>query len=96
MKKNDLFKKNGIIYRILYLDDPRVLLIDCFKKSFPKWFYNEFLDNVILVTEDELLKETGVDLFELTNEEQAEAQRIWKTIANIVLVIHKDTERRII
>ena len=57
MKKNDLFKKNGIIYRILYLDNPKVLLIDCFKKSFPKWFYNEFLDNVILVTEDELKKE---------------------------------------
>lgn len=99
MKRNDLFIKNDIIYRILYIDEPRVLIIDCIKKCMPYWIHNKFLEDSKQITEEELLEATGVNLDafkSLSVVEQAEAQKIWKSISNIVLVIHKDAERKII
>lgn len=99
MKRNDLFLKNDIIYRVLYIDEPKILIIDCIKKIMPYWIHIKFLIDSKQITEDELLEATGIDLdaFKcLSLEEQAEAQRLWNSISNIVLFIHKDSERKMI
>ena len=37
MEKNQLIKWDGIIYRILAVEEENVLLIDCIKTTMPKW-----------------------------------------------------------
>ena len=37
MKKNQLIKCQGTIYRVLAVEEDSILLIDCIKKSMPKW-----------------------------------------------------------
>lgn len=37
MKKNDLFKKDDKLLRVLEIKDDNVLVIDCVKRTMPKW-----------------------------------------------------------
>ena len=45
MQKNDILKTKEGVFRILKVDDERVLAIDCKKKTMPKYYSAEFFDN---------------------------------------------------
>lgn len=64
MEKNQLIKNQGIIYRILAIDADDVLLIDCTKKTMPKWYKLDAVDGYEVCTEEELLAATGTALTE--------------------------------
>ena len=36
MEKNQLIKLDGVIYRVLAVEEQNVLLIDCIKRTIPK------------------------------------------------------------
>ena len=38
MEKNQLIRCQGTIYRVLAVEEDSILLIDCIKKSMPKWY----------------------------------------------------------
>ena len=38
MEKNQLIKWNGVIYRVLASEEESVLLIDCLKRTMPRWY----------------------------------------------------------
>ena len=38
MEKNQLIKWNGVIYRVLAVEEDSILLIDCIKKTMPRWY----------------------------------------------------------
>lgn len=64
MEKNQLIKNQEIIYRVLAVDSDEVLLIDCIKKTMPKWFRIEDADEFEECTEEELLESTDMLLLE--------------------------------
>ena len=37
MQRNDLFRDNGTIYRVIEIGVGRVLVIDCIKLTMPTW-----------------------------------------------------------
>ena len=62
IKKNQLIKCGGTIYRILAVEDREVLLIDCMKKTMPKWYRLDGVSAYEDCTENELLEITGTVL----------------------------------
>lgn len=62
MLKNELVRYEGSIYRVLELGEDRVLLIDCVKKTMPKWYSCESVEFHSHVEEQELWEETKVEL----------------------------------
>ena len=50
---NKKYKKDNSIYRVLKVDDNKLLIIDCVKRSFPNWVDNNFLDNFEVIREEE-------------------------------------------
>lgn len=64
MEKKQLIKFNGTIYRILAVEDREVLLINCIKKTMPKWYRLEEVDGYRNCTESELLEITETVLEE--------------------------------
>lgn len=64
MEKNQLIKHRGTIYRILALDNEEVLLIDCIKKTMPKWCKLDEFGGYEVCTEEELLAVTETVLAE--------------------------------
>lgn len=62
MEKNQLIKWDGIIYRILAVEEENVLLIDCIKKTMPKWYGLDEISEYEVCPEGELGEETEMVL----------------------------------
>ena len=57
MQKNDLFKYNGTIYRVVEVDVGKMLVIDCIKLTMPTWVADTYLEaNDILMYRPAYLK----------------------------------------
>lgn len=59
MKKNSLWTKEGCIYRVLEVQQEQVFIIDCLKKTMPKWANKVILKGFQPCSEDELLEKTS-------------------------------------
>ena len=54
---NDIYLKEKKIFRVLFADKNEMLVIDCVRRSMPKWVENDFLKDFELINQDRLLKE---------------------------------------
>lgn len=62
MQKNDLFRQDGSVFRILAIQGNIVLAIDCLKRTMPQWIT---LESAAPCTEAELRELTDIELFYL-------------------------------
>ncbi len=62
MQKNDLLRMDDSIYRVLDSVEDMTLLIDCIKRTMPKWCLSSELLHSKSCTESELLTETNIIL----------------------------------
>lgn len=62
MQKNDLFRKDGSVFRILAIQSDSILAIDCLKRTMPHWITPE---SAVLCTEEDLRELTDIELFEI-------------------------------
>lgn len=62
MKKNDLVQFGESILRILEVEDHRVFVIDCVKRTMPKWVDTPMLDRYSDFTEQALQTATNISL----------------------------------
>ena len=90
MKKNDIVKTEAGLFRILAIDEERVLAIDCEKKSMPQFFPASFFEK------GEILD--GIPCSfpfweELTPNERKIAQKRYTMIASAVAVISDKKKR---
>lgn len=65
MQKNDLLKKNDSIIRVLDMKEESVLIIDCTKKTMPKWVTTAALSDYMNCSEADLLNDTDMVLLEV-------------------------------
>lgn len=65
MQKNDLLKKDDTIVRVLQIRGDSALIIDCIKRTMPKWVSISLLSGYLRCTEAELLNDTDMLLFDL-------------------------------
>ena len=54
---NDIYLREKKIFRVLCADNNKLLVIDCVKRSMPKWVDYGFLEGFELIDQDRLLKE---------------------------------------
>lgn len=83
MEKNQLIRCQGTIYRVLLVDEDSILVIDCIKKSMPKWYEVGWTEGYEDCTEEELLESTGMEL----TDEQDLGQKARRTIHERFTVI---------
>lgn len=96
MGKNQLIKNHGTIYRVLAVEEDEVLLIDCMKKTMPKWYGLDEIDGYEVCTEKELLEITEMVLEEEDNMSPKTRQTVHKrftVIAGILPFIGDDRLR---
>lgn len=86
MNKNDLYKDDKSIYRILSIKE-KILIIDCIKRTMP-YFVNEITGTKI--TEQDLQIETGrilIDIEELSPNSRKKAYGCYTVISSIIAVV---------
>ena len=96
MEKNEIIKVNESIFRILSLNDNKVLAIDCIKATMPIWIDFNSLINGKIITEEELLITLNTTLLpydNLSNIQKKTVQEKYNLIAPIINCIDFISER---
>lgn len=96
MKKNSLLKYENHIIRVLEIQAEDSLIIDCLKRTMPKWVNMELLKGYQPITEEELQKETNIvlpDEDSLSKDARKFIQEHYTLIAGILPFIADDKLR---
>lgn len=67
MQKNELLQWNNTIIRILAIDDARVLVIDCVKRTMPQWINSDALSECKSCEKSKLELQTEIELDDFEN-----------------------------
>ena len=98
MKKNDLFKKDDKILRMLELKDDKVLVIDCVKRTMPKWVEVSTLSDFTYLSENMincLLKKSIRSEDELSYTEKSIAHKNYTLIAGILPFVDDEKKMKL-
>ena len=96
MQKNDLFKNNGTIYRVIEICVGRVLVIDCIRLTMPIWMPTDFLAGLATITFEELLSAThrAIPTIESLSQEQLKVMHQRFTLIAPILTYIADEHMR--
>lgn len=96
MKKNSLMRKADSIIRILEISSDKMLIIDCLKKSMPKWVGLSFVESYTEITNAELLQSSDIVIQDMDSF-NAESKRFihehYTMIAGILPFVSEERER---
>ncbi len=92
MKQNDLLKKDEILYRVLDINESKILVINCNKVQTPKWLDIETVSDYIICSEDIL--SSFPDINDLTASSRKYAHERFTLISGVLPFI-ADTKQRI-
>jgi len=89
-----LLKNENQIFRVLQIQGDKSLVIDCIKKTMPKWVDTTVLSDYAECSEDYLYEKTGmIQNRELSPEEQRIAQEHFTMIAGVLPFIGNEHKR---
>ena len=96
MQKNDLFRSNDTIYRVIEVEVGRVLVIDCIKLTMPIWVPTSPLKNCDTITFEELISTTNkvIPPIESLSQEQMKAMHQRFTLIAPILTYIADEHMR--
>lgn len=93
MQKNDLIKLESAIFRVLQIDDNRLLVIDCIKRTMPRWINNS---EYIEIFNGTLVEITGIyprEIEELDADSRRIAYTRYNQIAGVLPFLNSEQER---
>ena len=96
MQKNNLFRKGESIIRVFEKKDGKAFVIDCVKRTMPKWINEDSLDGYVECLEEELLRETNMKLWDLEtldSENQRFIHEHFTWIAGVLPFISDENQR---
>lgn len=99
MQKNELLQWNNTIIRILTIDDARVLVIDCVKRTMPQWINSDALTECNPCEKSKLEMQTEIELDDFENlniQERRIAHERYTMIAGVLPFIADESLRSMI
>ena len=99
MQKNELLQWNNTIIRILAIDDTRVLVIDCVKRTMPQWINSDALSECKSCEKTKLELQTEIELDDFENmniQERRIAHERYTMIAGILPFVAYESLRSLI
>lgn len=96
MKRYDLLKNDKDIVRVLEIQQDRILIIDCIKKTMPVWVQSSNVDSFSCCSVEELIQVTGFELYSVNTLDADQKKVMYKRytlIAPILPFIADDKKR---
>lgn len=90
MRKNELYRNNNSIIRVLEIKNNAVLVIDCISKTMPQWIGVSFFEDWTKCSDETLHKITGIELQDIKTvspEDFKVAHQRYTMIAPIIMVL---------
>ena len=94
MRKNKLFRHGNTIFRILEEKEEKVLVIDCVKKSLPKWINWSEMTQDVEISEEEFQQEMGMEFPENLSAPARKVMRERFTVIAGILPYVSEKKRR--
>lgn len=96
MQKNSLIRFDNTIYRVLEIQKDTIFIIDCIKRTMPKWVCLSAFDKCAVASEQELQEETAIFTFDI-EELNGESKRYTHehfTLISAILPFVSDIKQR--
>ena len=90
MQKNELYRNNNSIIRVLEIKNNAVLVIDCINKTMPQWIGVSFFEDWTKCSDETLHEITGIELQDIkavSPEDFKVAHQRYTMIAPIIMVL---------
>lgn len=90
MQKNELYRNNNSIIRVLEIKNNAVLVIDCINKTMPQWIGVSFFEDWTKCSDETLHEITGIELQDIKTvspEDFKVAHQRYTMIAPIIMVL---------
>lgn len=90
MQKNELYRNNNSMIRVLEIKNNAVLVIDCISKTMPQWIGVSFFEDWTKCSDETLHKITGIELQDIKTvspEDFKVAHQRYTMIAPIIMVL---------
>ena len=90
MQKNELYRNNNSIIRVLEIKNNAVLVIDCISKTMPQWIGVSFFEDWTKCSDETLHEITGIELQDIKTvspEDFKVAHQRYTMIAPIIMVL---------
>lgn len=90
MRKNELYRNNNSIIRVLEIKNNAVLVIDCINKTMPQWIGVSFFEDWTKCSDETLHEITGIELQDIKTvspEDFKVAHQRYTMIAPIIMVL---------
>lgn len=95
IKKYDLFRNGDAILRILEIQQDRVLVMDCIKRTMPVWVEDVEIKSCSSCTEEELYKATGIVLVDIDNLDANQRKTMYERYTIIAPILPSVSDGRI-
>ncbi|QFJ54349.1 integrase catalytic domain-containing protein [Pseudobutyrivibrio xylanivorans] len=90
MQKNELYSDGSNVYRVIQIEDYRILVIDCIKETMPMWIKCTVLDDYKKIAEEELPSMLNIsfeDLDTVDSERRKVMYQRFALIADLICVV---------
>lgn len=90
MRKNELYRNNNSIIRVLEIKNNAVLVIDCINKTMPQWIGVSFFEDWTKCSDETLHEITGIELQDIKTvspEDFKVAHQRYTMIAPVIMVL---------
>jgi transposase InsO family protein len=95
---NEIYKKNDLIYRCLEINEDKLLVVDCVKRTLPCWVSNDFLIGFEVISEEQMLKELNIVLPTIGDLSQTQLKVMhlrYGSISSCLVKVINEIERRL-
>lgn len=96
MQKNELYRNNNSIIRVLEIKNNAVLVIDCINKTMPQWIEVSFFEDWTKCSDETLHEITGIELQDIKTvspEDFKIAHQRYTMIAPIIMVLTEQNKK---
>lgn len=96
MQKNELYRNNNSIIRVLEIKNNAVLIIDCISKTMPQWIGVSFFEDWTKCSDETLHEITGIELQDIKTvspEDFKIAHQRYTMIAPIIMVLTEQNKK---
>lgn len=96
MQKNELYRNNNSIIRVLEIKNNAVLVIDCISKTMPQWIGVSFFEDWTKCSDETLHEITGIELQDIKTvspEDFKIAHQRYTMIAPIIMVLTEQNKK---
>ena len=73
---NDIYLKDEKIFRVLFVDKDKLLVIDCNRRNMPKWVDNSFLNGFEIIDQDKLIEKLNIKFLDEKDMSQAQIKQM--------------------